>query len=347
MQIVTFIFEQGLILDSRGFLGGEFWACVGKTHDYLGTLERQTNDGGSILPLGPSRKDCSSRKGLWAHLQEAASEVEYPGLLWCFMLHCEALSLIPLRNRTTGSQEHGPDLDAHLRRDFLPKVFSVIDEYLSEWNLDLDLDGNIFTALLGILLSDTTLSLPQQIGDSLSRIAISITSPPDDVPHLKALRSAFPIQASQPQPRLLATTQMKLLPFHHDVFDEGFSLINLSSDDSKEVIEFGALEFGKDTAFNDKFHWHNAKRHILPKHLGGEQAKPSDDWQKMKAMKRHQRFMARLTIDAATLTGALGARFNRLTIVTRGTEETQRRNTGQPVCYAVVILFPHGLTCAS
>jgi hypothetical protein len=221
-------------------------------------------------------------------------------------------------------------LSAHLQQDFLPKVFSVLDMYLSEWNLDLDLDGNIFTTLLRILCSDTTLSLPQRLGDSLSRIAISIT-PPDDT-HIDTLRSVFPVQSSRHKPRLLATAQLKLLPFHHDVFDESFSLIDLPSDGPKEVVEYGALEFGKNTAFSDKFHWHNAKRHILPKHLGGEQAKPSDEWQRMKMMRKQQRFISQLTANAVTLTGALGARFNRLTIVTRGTEETQGKSNAHPVC---------------
>jgi hypothetical protein len=310
-------------------------------------LEQQTNDGNLVSPLGARRKDCLSREGLWTHLREASGEVEYPGLLWCFILHCEALPLVPLRNRTIGSQGCGPDLAAHLLEDFLPKAFSLIDVYLSEWNLDLDLDGNIFVALLGILLSDTTLSLPQRLGDSLSRIATPIVLSPEDPQDLETLRSVFPVQVTRSQPRLSVAAPTKLLPFHHDVFDEGFSLINLSSDAPKEVIEYGELEFGKDTAFNDKFHWHNAKRHILPKHLGGEPEKPSDGLQRKKMMKRHQRFMSRLTTDAATLTGAFGARFNRLTIVTRGTGGAQGKHPGHLVCSAVTTLSSYELMWVS
>jgi len=339
VQIVAFVFEQGLLLNSRGVLGKKFWDCIKQTYNHLGMLERQTNDGTSVPPLGPRRKDLSSREGLWTHFQDIADGMRYPGLLWCFILHCEALPLIPLRNRTIRIQGCNQDLDAHLREDFLPKAFSLIDAYLSKWNLDLDLDGNIFVALLGIILSDTTLSLPQQLGGSLSRIAVSIMSPPAHLPHLKTLRSAFPVQTPCSQPRLLAATPIKLLPFHHDVFNEGFSLIDLSSGDSEAIIEYGALEFGKDTAFNDKFHWHNAKRHILPKHLGGEQAKPSDEWQRMRIMKGQQRFMSRLTIDAATLTGALGARFNRLTIVTGRTDKARGKRTESPVRLTLVVIF--------
>ena len=336
MQIVTFIFEQGLLSNPRKILGKKFWTFVEKTHDYLGVLEQQTNNGNPIPPLG-HRKDCSSYKDLWTHFQKAVGGMKYPGLLWCFILHCEALLLIPLRNRTAGSRGCNPDLDAHLQGDFLPKVFSIIDSYLSEWDLELDLDGNVFTALLEILLSDTTLSLPQRLGGSLSQIVAPL---PDDALHLKALGSAFSVQASRPQTRVSTVAQTKLLPFHHDVFDEGFSLIDLSSDDSEEDAEYGALEFGTDTAFDDKFHWHNTKRHILPKHPGGNrEINPSDERKRMKAMKWQQRFMSRLTADAATLTGALGVRFNRLTIVTGGTEEAPGKYTGHPVRYVLVILF--------
>ena len=272
--------------------------------------------------------------------------MKYPGLLWCFILHCEALHLIPLRNRAIGSQAPNPDLDAHLQGDFLPKVFSLIDVYLSEWNLDLDLDGNIFVALLGVLLSKTSSSLTQQLGDSLSRIAVSIMSSPGGPQHLKTLRSVFPVQVSHSNPYHSAAVTTRLLPFHHDVFNEGFSLIDLPPD-SKDVIEYGALEFGKDTAFTDKYHWHNAKRHILPKHLGGEEAKPTDEWQRVKMMKKHQRFISQLTADAATLTGALGVRFNRLTIVTGGKEQAQGKHPRHPVRHPFTTVFPHELTCTS
>ena len=324
-----------MLLNSRKVLPKRFWASVEKTHNHLRALEEETNEGNPVSPLRPRQEDCSSRSGLWTRFQEAAGGMKYPGLLRCFILHCEALPLIPLRNRTIGSQASNPDLDAHLRGDFLPKVFSLIDAYISGWNLDLDLDGNIFVALLGVLLSETTSPFTQQLGDSLSQIATSIMSPPDGPQHLKALRSAFPVQVSSSQSRPLATVSTKLLPFHHDVFNDGFSLIDLPPDDSKEVTEYGALEFGKDTAFTDKYHWHNAKRHILPKHLGGEQGKPSDDWQRMKMMKRQQRFMSRLTIDAATLTGALGARFDRLTIISGGTEQAQGKHTKRLVRYVL------------
>jgi len=311
-------------------------------------LEQWTSYGGPVSPLGLHRNDCSSYEGLWARFQGVANGAKYPILLWCFRLHCESLPLIPLQNRAIGTQKCRRDLDVHLREELLPKIFSIIDVYLSEWDLDIDLDGNIFIALLGTLLSKTTVSLSQRVGDSLSRIAIEIASPPGDPADLKTLGSVFSFPVSRSQPRYLAAAPQNLLPFHHDVFDEEFSLIDLSSDDDdddddddyEEGLEYGALEFGRDTAFNDKYHWHNPKRHILPKHLGGEQAKPSDERQRMRMMRAHQRFISRLTANAATLTGALGARFNRLTIITTRTDQTRGKSSGNTVRSALNTILP-------
>lgn len=262
--------------------------------------------------------------------------MEYPGLLWCFILHCEALPLIPLRNRTIGSQRCNQDLDAHLQGNFLPRLFFLIDSYIAEGSLDLDIDGNMFVAFLGVLLSDAALSLPRRLGDSLSQIATSIGSPSDDPPHLDALRSRFPVQLSRSEPRPFAAVPKKLLPFHHEIFDERFSLIKLQPDESEKAAEDCSL--GRDTPFNDKSHWHNSKQHILPNHLGGGQAKPSDEWQRLRMMRRQQWFMSHLTAEAATLTGALGARFNRLTIISGKTDEAQGKGTKHPVRFTSVLL---------
>ena len=317
-------------------LGEPFWACVELTNDRLEKLEQKINNGIPVPLLVPLRKDFPSMQGLWTQCREAASEMQFPGLLWCFMIHCEALPLIPLRNRIIGRQGSNPDLEAHLREIFYPKIFSLIDSYISEWNLDLDIDGNIFVALLGILLSSTKSSLAQRLGKSLSQIANSIVLAFDDSPHFKALKSVFPAENTNRRSRLSPLTPRKLLPFHHDVFDEGFSLIDLPTNESEDSVEFGALEFGKDTIFNDHFHWHNPTRHILPKYLGGGHAKPKDERQRNKMLKNQQWFMSRLTMTAASLTGAYGASFSRLTIVTGTTNKPQGKPSNS-VRFAVAV----------
>lgn len=67
--------------------------------------------------------------------------------------------------------------------------------------------------------------------------------------------------------------------------------------------------------FNDTRHWHNHKKPLLPKHLGGE-APPANvtEWQRKKMLRSDQRFMKTLHDQAATLTGASGAALHQIKI---------------------------------
>jgi hypothetical protein len=107
-----------------------------------------------------------------------------------------------------------------------------------------------------------------------------------------------------------------LLPFSHPVFNEDLADVNVytevqSSDDENAVDH---MHFGEGTVFKDTAHWHNHKRAILPKYLGGEDPRPTDPWQRRKKMRRDQLFMARMNKHAHTLTGALGVQLQRQVI---------------------------------
>ena len=67
--------------------------------------------------------------------------------------------------------------------------------------------------------------------------------------------------------------------------------------------------------FNDTRHWHNHKKPLLPKHLGGE-APPANvtQWQRKKMLRSDQRYMKTLHDQAATLTGASGAALHQVKI---------------------------------
>ncbi|KAG9309998.1 hypothetical protein JVU11DRAFT_10032 [Chiua virens] len=81
--------------------------------------------------------------------------------------------------------------------------------------------------------------------------------------------------------------------------------------------------FDDDTRFNDTKHWHNHKKPLLPKHLGGE-APPTiePERQRMKKLRSDQRFMKRLHDQAATLTGASGAALRQIKILPVGSAPT-------------------------
>ena len=185
---------------------------------------------------------------------------------------------------------------------------------MSQWDADIDVDGNVFTALLSTLLSNSNLPPQEIIGQEvLSTLEDIYTSPVD----FKDFALRFPPPVAQKQSEHNSTI-LRLLPFEHEVFSEEMSFIRVPVGHDEEDNPFGELESGKDTVFDDRFHWHNHNRLILPKHLGGDDPKPKDAWQRQKLLKRNQRFMARLGRDAGTLTGALGARFDRITITMVG-----------------------------
>lgn len=80
-----------------------------------------------------------------------------------------------------------------------------------------------------------------------------------------------------------------------------------------EAAQTGYFDDG--TLFNDTRHWHNHKRPILPKHLGGD-ASPANvtEWQRRKRLRADQRFMKTLHDQAATLTGASGTALHQIKI---------------------------------
>ncbi|KAG8216977.1 hypothetical protein J3R82DRAFT_7282 [Butyriboletus roseoflavus] len=73
--------------------------------------------------------------------------------------------------------------------------------------------------------------------------------------------------------------------------------------------------FDDGALFNDTRHWHNHKKPLLPKHLGGEAPTASTtEWQRKKRLRADQRFMKTLHDQAATLTGASGAALQQIRI---------------------------------
>lgn len=82
--------------------------------------------------------------------------------------------------------------------------------------------------------------------------------------------------------------------------------------------------FDDGTLFNDTRHWHNHKRPLLPKHLGGEAPTASATaWQRKKRLRSDQRFMKTLHDQAATLTGASGAALHQIKIPPVGAASNQ------------------------
>lgn len=89
--------------------------------------------------------------------------------------------------------------------------------------------------------------------------------------------------------------------------------------------------FDDGTLFNDTRHWHNHKRPLLPKHLGGEApAANATGWQRKKKLRDDQRYMKTLHDQAATLTGASGAALHQIKILPVSAASTQPQSKVTP-----------------
>jgi hypothetical protein len=314
------VFEQGLVKDPHEQLPEAFWAMTSKALADLNREECRVFLGNSILPLNlPSRTFPAHFESFHDSLQEKMKNNLYPELLWVFLAHCQLLPHLSVRDRARKHEPNHPELQNFLVHAFLPQVFIILEEFLAHCNADLDVDGRIFGFLLKTLLLQSNVSPRDVVGPEVFSRSGGTTHT------FSALSSRFPpppFDAAQPS----ICSPIRLLPFQHEVFDEQLSLIRIPLNDDED-ISFGELEFGRDTIFDDQHHWHNHNRLILPKHLGGEDPKPKDVWQRQRMLKRNQRFMAKLGRDAATLTGALGAKFDRITIVPAGSQTVKTRAT--------------------
>ncbi|KAL8773104.1 MAG: hypothetical protein Q9194_004403 [Teloschistes cf. exilis] len=89
--------------------------------------------------------------------------------------------------------------------------------------------------------------------------------------------------------------KLYILPFSHDVFDKHLKPITVSFQSSKDPSSRSMK------VFQEVSHWHNAKRRLDPK-----ASHALSDWDKKRALRRNQFFMAEMAGYAASLTGVTG-----------------------------------------
>lgn len=103
-----------------------------------------------------------------------------------------------------------------------------------------------------------------------------------------------------------------------------------------EVPRTGYFDDG--ALFNDTQHWHNNKKSLLPKHLGGEESAANvTERERRKKLRADQRFMKTLHDQAATLTGASGAALHQIKIPPVKTASSQPTSKVKYVCIARLV----------
>jgi ATP-dependent RNA helicase DDX60 len=262
----------------------------------------------------------------------AAHGTDYPShikLIYIFAVHAAILPHLPLSLRAQPLVKIEEELSKDLIEDFLPLTFDALAELCIRRKVAIDIDGRVFIALLRLMTSSKGISLADAFGPEtyakLNAHWEEACMPTVDLSTLAMCSKAPDDDGIKPISRL---SQQGLLTFSHPVFNDAMHTVQVTVSD-EEALTLDTIDermyFGRDTIFNDDRHWHNHKRHILPKHLGGEDFQPTDDLQRKRKLRRDQRFMAGMDKHAHTLTGALGTPLSRIVIIanSKGNKHTK------------------------
>ncbi|KAG9121540.1 hypothetical protein FRC07_002451 [Ceratobasidium sp. 392] len=222
-----------------------------------------------------------------------------------------------------------PNLKTYLVARFYPKLFGFLASSLHNPTFFPDLDGNLFLVILNAIITSANSTLHALVGDAISdEISTAWESVGIPVPDLSVLSaqyiSVIPVVPSPPM-----EVPYELLPFSHPVLDKYLEsvAVHTSSVSAQNLDKRTRLDKLFDEPFVDEKHWHNSKS-ILPKHLGGkDDDNPSSltSWERMKQLKRDQRFMTNMQRHAQTLTGARGNPIQRIVISEVGKPQSQSR----------------------
>ncbi|THH31062.1 hypothetical protein EUX98_g3125 [Antrodiella citrinella] len=242
-----------------------------------------------------------------------------PELLFAFVAHSLITPTLSVEERARPMQSIDPKMNSMLKDVFLPRVFAALLKVPR--GSAVDIDGRVFSDLLHCVLCNSALSLDDILGADIAARVNSIWSKlslPEV--HISSLVTEFEIPeipspvsspSSLPEP-------FGVLPFSNPVFDDILEPIDVDIDDEDEDDIQAATHFNFGEQFVDASHWHNHRRAILPKHLGGETPQAMDARQRMKQLRRDQNFKKQLQWQAQTLTGAFGAILEPIVIVPGG-----------------------------
>jgi hypothetical protein len=271
-----------------------------------------------------------------SYLASTSSKGTHKELLYAFLAHCILLETISVEERARDMAAAHPGLTKIMVKSFLPTIWFAMDNAVSSRNGFRDVDGRIYLDLIKFLIENHTLPIRELIGTSVyDRVQVlwsSFNLPSVD---FRAFSKLFPLSPTSPQKPVSVLKPFRLLPFDNDIFNEELSIIQVVGEDEHDVVVDSApkFNFGAGVMFSDTHHWHNSKA-ILPKHLGGDDTKPKDEWHRRRMLKAEQRFMSTLQRQAGTLTGALGASLAQIVIPPVGTRANKLKGKGHSALLA-------------
>ncbi|CAE6475433.1 unnamed protein product [Rhizoctonia solani] len=312
-KVLSFVYERERLVE---IIDGEPQAWLQISSDALRLCDSALEEASSQPRLtSPSDNRISwlttSTKAMLAESQNPLDTA----LTFIFVTAQLALKHLSVQQRALNHCIVDQGILEYLKADFYPAMFRHLRVTLIDPMFFPDLDGNLFVIFLNCTLKLPEGSLDEIFGGDLAQDISSVWAAAGlPIPNFGTLASRFAFTEYQtvavPRPKL------ELLPFSHPVFDKYLPYIATLSDDQKfdETIQRTRIEALCDEPFVDEKHWHNNKS-ILPKHLGGsDDPAPTTAWERMKKLRRDQRFMANLQRHAQTMIGAKGQPIKRIVI---------------------------------
>lgn len=277
-------------------------------------------------------------------------------LFFTFLIHLVLLRRLSTQHRARRLEPMQDGFKRQLALDFLPTVFRILEVAIASLNTTIDVDVRVFIALVRFLAENSTLSVQNILGGDIAQIIEDKLSPFSvPISAFSQFATDFlpgPALISPPAENKFGLLPFsnkvfddELAPIRSltDTDDTGAHGVGEAEEDEgvdsdegsdtdewdtsgEEEEETSASKFPPDVRktsyfddgilFNDTRHWHNHKRPLLPKHLGGETPTANTtEWQRKKKLRADQRFMKTLHDQAATLTGASGAALHQIKIL--------------------------------
>jgi ATP-dependent RNA helicase DDX60 len=262
-------------------------------------------------------------------------------LLYVFLAHALILHTIPLSLRAQPLPILFPEMESYLREKFLPLLFECLERSVPDKLTfhDTDLDGRLFLHLLQAVPSG--LSTSEVMANLIGPTAASelgrlwkVLGNGTEFSLLTPVRSGvFEVLKRENN-----HDAFSVLHFSHPILDEHLAKVqvNAVSLSDSEPGKLG-LDSGLGIVFQDSMHWHNSRKPILPKHMGGEDLKSTPPSQALlaRARRRDQKFQASLEKHAQTLTGAFGKEIESI-VIPRGIKAVVTKKTVRWVKYVIL-----------
>lgn len=307
VQIFSFIYEQRRVFNAKARLDPSIWSA---REDAVKILEMNLTP--SVIETSSLTRTewLSNASSAFLNSVEADDTLAYP-CLFVFLAHGLILDTIHVSLRAQPLPSLSPEIEGYLREKFFHILFECLQRSLPSRPTfhDTDLDVRVFLHLLRAVPPGFATS------DALTNL-IGATHASELVQLWKGLGNdtvfSFPVISgdSMVPKRESDHDVLSVLPFSHPILDEHLVKVQVDTVSSSLDPDPGKFDLssGFGTVFKDVMHWHNGKKPLLPKHLGGEDDKsvPNTIKSLARARRRDQRFHASLQKHAQTLTGAFG-----------------------------------------